>query len=148
MRVHEVMTVPPARIRHDSNLHHAAQIVALSGVSDLMVVDGDGSYVGVLSEADILQSTLPNLEETLEAGGTLEDAFEVLLRKGRSLANRPIMSLVIRDPFMVDPDDHVARAATILVDRRIRRLPVVSKEGKLVGTISRADVCRAVVGTL
>ena len=42
-------------------------------------------------------------------------------------------------------DDGVA---TVLLDKQIRLLPVVDLEGKLVGTISRADVCRAVVGTL
>jgi CBS domain-containing protein len=32
-----------------------------------------------------------------------------------------------------------------MIDLNIRLLPVV-KDGKLVGTISRADVCQAVVG--
>ncbi len=54
---------------------------------------------------------------------------------------------MIEEPIIVEPEDHVAKAATVLLNRQIRLLPVV-KEGKLVGTISRADVCRAVVGTL
>src|SRR6476620_8566831 len=37
MRVGDVITDPPVWIRLTSNLHHAAEIVALSGVSDLMV---------------------------------------------------------------------------------------------------------------
>jgi CBS domain-containing protein len=36
---------------------------------------------------------------------------------------------------------------TVFIDQRIRLLPVVS-EGRLVGTISRADACRAVIGSL
>ena len=42
------------------------------------------------------------------------------------------------------PDDHVAKAATVLIDRQIRLLPVV-EDGRLVGTVSRANICRAVV---
>jgi response regulator RpfG family c-di-GMP phosphodiesterase len=42
-------------------------------------------------------------------------------------------------------DDHVAKAAVILINQQIRRLPVV-KSSYLVGTVSRANICQAVVG--
>lgn len=146
--VKDFMTVRTARIRHNSNIQHAAEIVALSGVSDLMVVDQEDNFRGVLSEGDILRTALPDIDEILEEGGSLDDAFEIFLEKGRGLSDLPIEPLIIQDPIIVDPDDHVAKAATVLLDRQIRLLPVVDPEGKLVGTISRADVCRAVVGTL
>jgi CBS domain-containing protein len=77
----------------------------------------------------------------------LDDAFDIFLSQGRELSDRPITPLVIEEPIIVDPDDHVAKAATVLLNRQIRLLPVV-KDGKLVGTVSRADVCRAIVGIL
>jgi predicted transcriptional regulator len=141
------MTVRTARIRCDSHLHHAAEIAALSGASDLMVIDDENNFVGVLSEGDILRTALPDINEILQEGGSLDDAFRIFLEKGKALSDRPIMPLVIQDPIVLSPDDHVAQATVILVDKMIRRLPVVS-DSKLVGTISRADVCRAVVGTL
>jgi len=147
MRVKGVMTVRVARIRSSATLQQAAEIVALSGASDLMVVDEDGEFVGVLSEGDILRAALPDIDEILTAGGSLDDAFELFLRKGANLSDRPILPLVIREPLTVDPDDHVAKAAVLLVDRQIRRLPVL-KENRLVGTISRAEICQAIVGTL
>jgi predicted transcriptional regulator len=146
-QIREVMTVRTARIRHDSNIHHAAEIVALSGVSDLMVVDDNDIFCGVLSEGDILRTALPDIDEILEEGGTLDDAFEIFMRKGRELSELPIDPLVIEEPIIVGPEDHIAKAATVLLDRQIRLLPVV-EDGKLVGTVSRADICRAVVGTL
>jgi predicted transcriptional regulator len=145
--VKDFMVVRTARIRHNSNIQHAAEIVALSGVSDLMVVDEDDIFCGVLSEGDILRTALPDIDEILDEGGTLDDAFEILMRKGQELSDLPIAPLIIEEPIIVDPEDHVAKAATVLLNRQIRLLPVVH-EGKLMGTISRADVCRAVVGTL
>ncbi|MEW5958087.1 MAG: CBS domain-containing protein [Chloroflexota bacterium] len=147
-QVKDFMTVRTARIRHNSNIQHAAEIVALSGVSDLMVVDEQDNFRGVLSEGDILRTALPDIDEILEEGGSLDDAFEIFLRKGYELSDLPIAPLIIEDPILVKPDDHVAKAATVLLDKQIRLLPVVDSAGKLVGTISRADVCRAVVGTL
>jgi CBS domain-containing protein len=142
-----MMTTRTVRIHLDSNVHHAAEIVALSGVSDLMVVDGDDHFAGVLSEGDILRTAMPDVEQILDEGGSLDDAYRIFLEKGRRLAELPIEPLVIREPIVLDPDNHVAQAAAILIDRNIRLLPVV-KDGKLVGSVSRADVCRAVVGTL
>ena len=146
-RIEDVMTVRTARIHQDSNIHHAAEIVALSGVSDLMVVDDEDKFIGVLSEGDILRTALPDIDEILDEGGTLDDAFQIFLDKGKQLADLPIAPLIIQEPIVLDPENHVAQAATILVDKQIRMLPVV-QDSKLVGTISRADVCRAVVGTL
>ncbi|MFZ0547097.1 MAG: CBS domain-containing protein [Candidatus Promineifilaceae bacterium] len=145
MRVRGIMSNQVARIHCDSNLHQAAEIVALSGVGDLMVIDGDGAFVGVLSEGDILRAALPDFDEILAEGGTLFDAYQLFLRKGQELSNRPIMPLVIRQPLTLHPDDHVAKAATALIGRQIRRLPVV-ENGRLLGTVSRANICQAVVG--
>jgi CBS domain-containing protein len=146
LHVKGLMETRVARIRADSNLQHAVEIVALSGVSDLMVVDGDGDFVGVLSEGDILRAALPDFDEILEEGGTLHDAYQVFVRKGSELSEKPIAPLIIREPITIHPDDHVAKAAAVLIGKQIRRLPVV-KDGRLMGTVSRANICEAVVGT-
>ena len=146
-QVKDFMTIRPVRIRYNSNIQHAAEIVVLSRVSDLMVVDDDNGFRGVLSEGDILRTALPDIDEILEEGGTLDDAFEIFMRKGEELSALPIAPLIIEEPIVVNPDDHIAKAATVLLNKQIRLLPVV-QAGMLVGTISRADVCRAIVGTL
>jgi CBS domain-containing protein len=146
MRVKGVMMTRIARIRQDANLHHAAEIVALSGVGDLMVVDAEGNFVGVLSERAILRAALPDIDAILDAGGTLEDAYGLFLRRGQDLAAMPILPFVIQEPFTIAPDDHVAKAATLFASHEISRLPVLD-QGRLVGTVARADICQAVVGT-
>jgi CBS domain-containing protein/ActR/RegA family two-component response regulator len=147
MQIKSIMSTQVALIRHGATLHHAAAIVARTGIGDLMVVDDEGKFVGVLSEGDILRNALPDFDEILEAGGTLYEAYQLFMRNGRQLSNKPIMPLVIRNPIVMHPDDHVAKAATVLIERQIRRLPVV-QDRRLVGTVSRANICQAVVGTL
>jgi predicted transcriptional regulator len=146
VQIKDVMRTPPVQIHQDGDIHHAAEVVAWSGVSDLMVVDDEGKFVGVISEGDILRTALPDVDEIVDEGGTLDDAFRIFLAKGEQLAGLPLAPLIIREPIVLDPENHVAQAATILVQKQIRLLPVV-KDGILVGTVSRADVCRAVVGT-
>jgi CBS domain-containing protein len=146
LTVRAIMDAQVARIGSGDSLAVAARAVAATGIGDLMVIDDDGLFVGVLSEGDILRNCLPDLEEILQAGGTLHDGYELFMRKSHELSDRSIGPLVIRDPIVMHPDDHVAKAAVILIDRQIRRLPVV-ESGKLLGTVSRANICQAVVGT-
>jgi predicted transcriptional regulator len=128
-------------------LHEAAEIVAFTQASELMVIDEGGNFVGVLSSLDILRAAMPDAEEIIAEGGTIDTAMDLFVRKGRTLAETPIESVVVTDPLTVRPDDHIGAAVTVFIDRKIRLLPVVD-DGRLVGTISRADACRAVIGAL
>ena len=133
------------RIASDATMLDAARMVAVTRTSYLMVVDEGDRFVGVLAEGDILRNALPDFEEIMKAGGTLHDAYQLFVKKARALSALPIGPLVIREPIVLKPTDHVAQAATILIERQIRRLPVVD-DGRLVGTVSRANICRTVVG--
>jgi CBS domain-containing protein len=138
------MTTHPVRIPAHATVQHAAQIISIAEVSDLMVADDDKTFIGVLSEGDVIRAILPNFDEILESGGSLADAFQFFIRKGRELAHRPIAPLIITDAITLKPTDEAAMAAVVMVTKHIRHLPVVD-DGKLVGTVSRADICRAVV---
>jgi CBS domain-containing protein len=146
-RVRGVMTVRAVRVHIGESLHRAAEVIALSGVGDLMVIDDDNHFVGVLSVGDVLRAAMPDLDDVVAQGGTLDEAFRLFLRKGSELRHREIKPLVITSPLVVDPDDHVAKVAALMLEKNIHRLPVV-KEGRLIGTVGRADICQAVVGTL
>jgi CBS domain-containing protein len=144
MLVRDIMTIYPVFIQEDAVIRRAAEIVSLAQISDIMVLDKDKRFVGVLSEGDLIRALLPNFDDVLAAGGSLDDAFRFFVLKGRSLAEHPITALIIRNPITVQPTDEVTQVATIMIQKQIRRLPVV--EGtKLVGTVSRADICRAVI---
>lgn len=81
MLVKQVMTIYPVSIQIDADLRRAAEIVALSEASDLMVVDRENRLIGVLSEGDLIRAIMPDFDEVLNAGGTLDDAFKFFVRK-------------------------------------------------------------------
>ncbi len=56
MRIADVMGRRAARIALDAPMSLAAELLVLSRASDLMVVDGEGRYVGVLAEGDLLHA--------------------------------------------------------------------------------------------
>jgi CBS domain-containing protein len=144
VQVSEVMTPFPAHIRLGATIRRAAEVICVSEVGHLMVLDHEGQFVGSVSEEDLVRAMLPGFDEVTAVGGTLGEAFRLFIDRGRELADRVIDPLVIRDAVTVSPTDELARAAVVMLDRAIRRLPVVDK-GRLVGTVSRADLVRAVI---
>ena len=144
MKIADVMNVNAARIRDNGTVRQAAELLSSSQASDLMVVDEEGNFRGVLSEGDLIRAALPRYDEIIRDGGAIHDALESFRDNGREMANRPIDPLVIKEPITVSPHEALLKAAGTMISRQIRRLPVVSG-GKLVGTVSRADVCRGVL---
>jgi CBS domain-containing protein len=144
MLIQEIMTIHPIFIHKDADMRRAAEIISIAEVSDIMVVDDDKNFIGVLSEGDLLRTVLPNFDEVVDVGGTLSDAFAFFVDKGQDLATYPISPIVIKNSITLKLEDEAAQAATIMVEKQIRCLPVVDN-GKLVGSLSRADICRAVI---
>lgn len=147
MKVREVMNNRVARVRARADLYQAAEAVSLANVSDLMVVDERGDFIGVLPAGDILRACLPKVEDIIAEGGSIQQAFSLFLKTGRELSRMPIMPLVIREPLSLDPDDHVAKVAATLVQTNIHMLPVV-KDRKLLGVVTRVAILEKVVGLL
>lgn len=145
MKIADIVNKSYARIAPGASLREAAQALASTQASDLMVVDDAGTFVGVLSEGDLIRAALPRYEEILRDGGSLSDALENFIERGKDLAGKPIDPHVIKNALAVSPDDPLLKAASTMTSKQIRRLPVVGG-GKLLGTVSRADVCKAVLG--
>ncbi len=47
----------------------------------------------------------------------------------------------------ITPDRRVDHAASLMLDRQVNRLPVVDRDSKLVGIVTRADLVRAFLHT-
>ena len=147
MKVGDTMNLNVARIRVGSTVREAADILSSTQASDLMVVDELNRFVGVLSEGDLIRAALPDFDEILaQGGGSLTAGIEMFVDKGRAMANKPIDEYIIRAPLTVRPSEPALRAATLMITKMIRRLPVVEGD-QLVGIISRADICRGILRT-
>lgn len=143
MIVREIMNINVTRILIGASLRQAAEVSALSSASDLAVVDEGNNFVGTLSEGDLMRAALPSLSDAMAGGGSLATGYDLIEEKAQEIAGNPIDPIVIRDPITLSPNDPVHKAAALMAAKQIRRLPVV-EGGKLVGTVARADICRAV----
>ena len=111
----KIVTIAPHRTIRD-----ALALLAQHDIGALIVVDGDGPPVGILSERDIVRH---------------------MVRDDQVFA-RPVAELMTRDVITAIPGDDLTSVATTMVERRVRHLPVMDR-GKLVGMVSIKDVVRA-----
>lgn len=79
-----------ARINLGDSMQYVATLLVLTQASDLMVIDDEGRFIGVLSEGDIPRTIMPDFEGLTEAGSSLRRAFEIFRGAGRSYADQPI----------------------------------------------------------
>lgn len=89
----------------------------------------NGRLVGIVSERDLLR-VLP---------GTCGQASTPAGEAGMAV---PIRDVMISDMATLGPNDHLAKAADLMLKRRIGGVPVV-QDGKLKGIITESDVFKA-----
>jgi CBS domain-containing protein len=140
MKIKDVMVGEVTTVAPETSLKDVAAILAERGISGLPVVDGAGQVVGVVSEADILMK-----ERTREQrrGGVIGWLLEPKnTEEAAKLAARTAAEAMTSPAVTIEPESSVAKAAALMVERGVNRLPVV-KNGELVGIVTRADLVRA-----
>jgi CBS-domain-containing membrane protein len=110
MKVKQIMTAQVITANVDMPTADVAQLLVSRRISAVPVIDGAGAVVGLVSEHDLIS------------------------REGATAAD--VMSPGI---VSVTEETDVDDVRHLLVDRRIRRVPVLSG-GQLVGIVSRADI--------
>lgn len=132
--VRDVMTAKVVAVRQNASYKEMATRLRKQGVSAFPVLDEQDIVIGVVSEADMLakealSSEIPNL-----FSGMLHH------REQAKAAGVTAADLMTKPAITISADDTVAQAARLMYDRRVKRLPVVTAEGKLIGIVSRTDV--------
>jgi len=145
MRVKDVMTKKVIGVRPEADVATAIDLMVSSHVSGLPVVEDGGALVGLLSEADLIRR--------IEIGTQGKPAtwLSCLVHPGRLAEDyarthgRKVAEIMTHDVVTIGPDALLEEAASLMEEKGVRRLPVVS-EGKLVGILARADFVRALAG--
>ncbi len=136
VKVSDVMTKDVLSVGPADRLRRAATLMRENRVGGLPVVD-DGLVVGMITESDFLNMAAETPDG--ERHGFLDALF------GGHRAAHPstlVGEAMTKDPITVEAAMLVREAARRMKRHRIKRVPVVTDEGKLAGILSRADVMK------
>ncbi|KAG2488430.1 hypothetical protein HYH03_012937 [Edaphochlamys debaryana] len=146
--VRDVMThLPLFTASPDMSVDTALELLVEHRITGLPVVDLQNRVVGVVSDFDLLaldavgrvnsdQNLFPAAEQSWQA-------FKEVKRIVAKSVGKKIKDVMTPDPFTVRPETNLNDATAILITKKIRRLPVVNADGKLVGILSRGNIVKA-----
>jgi CBS domain-containing protein len=122
VKVEQLMTSDVVTVTPDTSLKDVAELLVTRRISGLPVCAPDGQVVGVVTERDILWKEVGapvRAERTW--GRWLERAYGMNERISAMTAGEAMTAPAVTVP----PGAPVNRAAELMIERRINRLPVV-----------------------
>jgi CBS domain-containing protein len=124
----------------DATVREAAAIFVKKHIGLLPVVDKNNKPVGVIGMRDLLKLELPDFVNFVEDVDFVHDfgAVEVTHPPASTL-NKSVKTLM-RPVIAVEEDSGLLRAYALMLQQNLHDIPVISKDGSLIGIASRVDV--------
>ena len=123
MKVQDVMTSPAHSCSPEVSLASAARTMSDYNCGALPVLDNGGHPIGILTDRDVCRAVALG---TRFAGATR------------------VRDVMTPNPTICQPALPLGEALEVMAARKIRRLPVVDAQGRLVGIVSLADIVSGV----
>jgi len=154
MLVKEIMK-KPITVKENDDLTDVIKLFREKRISGAPVLNDEGELVGIISESDIIKtltthdedlnlilpSPLDLIELPLKTAIKIEE-FKEDLEKALKTKVKDVMT---KDVMVAKPEMTINDAAKLMVEHKIKRLPVVDENGKLIGIITRGDIIEALV---
>ena len=131
MKAKDIMTTPVIQVTPAASLKELAGLLVDNDISAVPVVDDMGDLVGIVTEADVVP---------LQAD---PDPRRHLIPMARREGPIPETAgqVMTREVITVTPDADVTDIVRLMLERRIKRVPVV-EGSRVVGMLSRRDVLK------
>ena len=121
MVISELMSRHVATCTAEDRLDVPAKLMWDLDIGCVPIVDGRDHVVGILTDRDICMATYT---------------------QGKAPQHILVREAMAHEVYACLPDDNIAEVEEIMRRRRVRRLPVVDLDGRLVGLISLNDLAR------
>ncbi len=144
MQARDVMVSPVITVGENETVSDVAKLMAGQRISAVPVVDGAGKLVGIVTEGDLMRRCEVGTERPYSWWLALflgERALAADYVKSRATKVNEIMS---REVETAAPDTPLLEIAETFEEKHIKRVPIVSKGGDLVGLVSRANIIQAI----
>lgn len=144
MKARDLMTPDVVTVAPNTPVMGVARLLAERHISGVPVTDSDRKILGVVSEGDLIKQVSGRHDES---PGFFKSLFADPARMAEQYVKshgRTAADIMTPNPLSVTEETPAGEIAEMLDKQHIRRV-FVTRDGRLVGVVSRADLLRALV---
>lgn len=123
LRARDIMTTNVVCVQRQTPIYEAAELLVGNDITGMPVVEDDMTLIGILSEKDLLR----------------------LVHAGEDEKSGTVEAFMTQPAACYKDNDSLTTIIDFMLINYFRRVPVTSKDGKLVGIISRPDVLKYIL---
>lgn len=144
LKAKDIMAKDVVTLDKEMGVKEVAQLLLEKDIGGAPVVDDEGRVIGIVTEGDLIMEDVklhfPTFIHLLSGIIYLESLknFEEKLRKAVGVKVEDIMTKKV---YTVDEKASLEDIATLMIERGISRLPVLSQD-RLVGIVTRRDIVK------
>jgi len=144
IRVKDAMTKNVISIRPSTSLSQVVELMIKKGLKALLVIEHE-KILGIITGGDLLARTGMRLRLSLQRTLPADILFEQIRRLAEE--GKTAKDIMTSPVITIEQDKHITQATALMVEKNIKRLPVLDKHGKLAGILSRVDVLALVASS-
>lgn len=124
--VADVMSKDCITVNENSTLNDAYAILKEKEISQLPIVTHANKIVNIINKKTILNLIMEDFDN------------------GKFILNKQLNNIYLEDFITTDPISDIRRVAQVMIKNKTDAIPVVNKDGFLVGIVSKTDIIMAV----
>jgi CBS domain-containing protein len=144
--VRDVMTPNAVSVRSDTTLAEAAALMLRRRIGTLPVTGEAGEVVGLLTDGHLLRHLLPETVQQLSTGQVRAVRRRPAKGAPADPRRQPVSDVMEKSVLCLDEDQTIADIAALMLAKDVDRFPV-TRDGALVGFLTRGDIVRKLLGT-
>ncbi len=123
LRASDIMIRPVVSAKKNASARDVALQVLTGLYSGMPVTDETGKVIGVITELDLLEAVM----------------------KGKELVRITAGDIMSKEVMTANEGTTAKELIKIMAEKSIVRLPIINKEGKLVGIVARCDLLKSFI---
>lgn len=142
------MTQNVVSVTLETSVRDLARALLNNNISGVPVLDKNGKLCGIATESDLI---FQNKRLHVPPFITILDSFlfldnpEKMEQELKKIAGATVLEIYTEEVVSIEPGTPLDEIATIMTEKKMHTLPVLSENGEMVGIVGKKDIIRTIL---